>query len=317
MLASTGLVVLGIALLALGAELLVRGASRLALSLGVAPMIVGLTVVAFGTSTPEMAASVVAQVHGEAGIALANVVGSNIANIGLILASCGLVLPLPVQSVTVRRDLPVLVMATLAFAGILVLDGAIGRIEGAGLLAGLVAFTIYQVQAAFAERQVVRAEYAEAVGQKAAASWSRAQCAVAIGGGLVLLVAGGNFLVDGAVAIARRLEVSERVIGLTVVAVGTSLPELATSLVAALRREVDVAVGNVIGSNLFNMLGIGGAVALAAPAAAPEAMISFDLPVLAAATLLAAAFLWTGRTFDRLEAGALLIAYVGYVAILF
>jgi cation:H+ antiporter len=299
-------------LLALGAELLVRGSTRLALSLGVAPMVVGLTVVAFGTSTPELAASVAAQVEGRPGIALANIVGSNIANVGLILAVAGLIAPLPVQAVTIRRDLPILGATTVVFAGVLVL-GKLGRVEGAALLCGLAAFTGYQVRGALAERKtVVKEEFEEAVAVKGK-RWSAPACGAAIVVGLVLLAAGGSILVDGAVLLARRLSVSERVIGLTIVAVGTSLPELAASLVAVVRKEVDVAVGNIVGSNLFNILGIGGAVALVSPASVPESMVRLDTPVLVASTAVACLFLWTGRTFSRIEGALLLLGYGAYV----
>lgn len=308
------LLVGGGALLTFGAELLVRGASRLALSLGVAPMVVGLTVVAYGTSTPELAASVAAQLEGKGGIALANIVGSNIANVGLILALGGLIARLPVQAVTIRRDIPVLAVTTLIFAGMLML-GPVGRVEGLALLGGIAVFIWYQVRSALVERKVVKEEFEEAVEVKGR-RWSPATCAAAIIAGLVLLAGGGSFFVEGAVLLARRLSVSERVIGLTIVAVGTSLPELAASVVAVLRKEVDVAVGNVIGSNLFNILGIGGTVALLSPFEAPPSMVRMEVPTLVVSTGAACVFLWTGRTFTRFEGAALLLGYAAYVAAL-
>lgn len=306
------LVLGGGVLLAIGAELLVRGASRLALSFGIAPLVVGLTVVAFGTSTPELAASIAAQVGGKPEIALANIVGSNIANVGLILALAGLLLPLPVQAITIRREIPILGLTTLVFSGILYRSGAIGRVEGGVLLAGLVALTFYQVKTAFQERPVVKEEFAEAVEPKAR-GWPLWLCGIAIVAGLALLAIGGDVLVKGAILLAQRLGMSERVIGLTIVAVGTSMPELAASIVAVIRKETDVAVGNVIGSNLFNILGIGGSIALVAPVAAPAGILSFDVPVLLGTTLLVSVFLWTKRTFSRAEGAVLLAGYAAYV----
>jgi cation:H+ antiporter len=298
--------------LAIGAELLVRGASRLALTLGVAPIVVGLTVVAFGTSTPELAASIAAQVNGNGGIALSNILGSNIANIGLILALAGLLSPLDIQSVTIRRDVPILLTATLVFVGAMFYFGELTRSFGALLLAGLLAFTLFQIRGAFVEKKSVAEEYQECVDSKGK-QWSTATCIIAIIVGLVLLMGGGSLLVDGAVQIATQLGLSERVIGLTIVAIGTSFPELAASIVAVLKKEPDVAIGNVIGSNLFNILGIGGVATLISPISVPAASLSLDVPVLAGATLLACVFFFTGRRLSRIEGGVLLAGYVTYL----
>ena len=303
---------LGCVGLAIGAELLVRGASRLALSLGVAPIVVGLTVVAFGTSTPELAASIAAQLNGSGGIALSNIIGSNIANIGLILALAGLLAPLDIQANTIRRDLPILLLTTLGFVGALLLVGALTRTVGAFLLLGLLAFTGFQLRSAFTERKVVTEEYAESVEAKGK-KWSTVQCLWAILVGLGLLMGGGSLLVEGAVMIAKLAGLSERVIGLTVVAIGTSLPELAASIVAVIKKEPDVAIGNVIGSNIFNILGIGGTASMIAPLNATAASLSLDVPVLMGATALACLFFVTGRRLSRIEGALLFLGYFVYL----
>ena len=305
----------GVAILTAGAELLVRGSSRLALVLGVSPMVVGLTVVAFGTSTPELAASLAAQAEGQGAIALGNILGSNIANVGLILAIAALIRPLPVESVTLRRDLPFLAAATLAFVAALLHDGVLGRAEGIALAAGLGLFTAYQVRGAVLERRAVKEEYAESTSVKAR-GWPLPLCAVAIAVGLVLLMVGGNLLVAGAVDIARALGVSERVIGLTIVAIGTSCPELAAAIAAVVKKEVDVAVGNVVGSNIFNALGIGGVVGCYAPVALHPSSAALDIPVMLVATAVTCLFLWTRRVLSRLEGAILLAGYVAYLLVL-
>jgi len=306
--------VVGGAVLAVGAELLVRGASRVALRFGVSPLVVGLTVVAFGTSAPEMAASVAAGLEGRPGIALGNIVGSNIANIGLILAIAGLIAPLPVQAVTVRRELPAMLLATAALTALLTVGGGLGALGGVALLLGLARLTLIQVRTALQEREVVKDEFAESVAHKGP-GWSTPTCAAAIVAGLAALVLGGGLLVDGAIALARTLGVTERVIGLTIVAVGTSLPELAATIVAVVRKEPDVAIGNVVGSNLFNILGIGGVVGIITPVEAPPEMRTLDLPALAIFTIAGAYFLWSGRRLTRLEGVALLLGYAAYVVL--
>jgi cation:H+ antiporter len=306
------LLLIGSVGLAIGAELLVRGASRLALTLGVAPIVVGLTVVAFGTSTPELAASIAAQVNGNEGIAISNIIGSNIVNIGIILALAGLLSPLDIQAVTIRRDVPILMATTLVFVGMIFFFGALTRPMGGILLLGLVAFAVFQIKSAFSEKKTVTEEYEGSVEEKGK-QWSTAQCIVSILVGLVLLMGGGSLLVDGAVQIATKLGLSERVIGLTVVAIGTSFPELAASIAAVLKKEPDVAIGNVIGSNLFNILGIGGTATLISPIQVSPASLALDVPVLAGATMLACIFFITGRHFSRLEGAILLTGYTVYL----
>lgn len=299
----------GLALLVVAASVLVRGASALALRLGLTPLVVGLTVVAFGTSAPELVVSVQATLAGAGGIAVGNVVGSNVANVGLVLAAAVLLRPLVADPSLFRRDLPVLVAVT-GLAALLLVDRQLARWEGAVLLAGLVAYLVWSVREA--RRQPVAD--AEAVDAELATqpAW-RDLLFVASGlGGLVL---GAHLFVGAAVALAEVAGVSNAVIGLTVVAIGTSLPELATTVVAALRGESEIAVGNVVGSNLFNLLGILGAAALVRPMASPG-LEALDVGMMVAFTLAVVVMLWTGRRLVRGEGAVLLAGYVGYMAYL-
>jgi cation:H+ antiporter len=298
----------GIALLYGGAEGLVRGSSALALRLGLTPLVVGLTVVAFGTSMPELIVSVDATLAGRGSIALGNVVGSNIGNIALILGISALIAPLAVRARIIRLDLPILLAATLLMV-VLVADGTVGR-GGAGiLLAALLAYTGFTLWNARRESAAVAAEFAAGVprvGRHAAVD------AALLLGGLALLVAGARLLVIGAVAVAEDAGMSEAVIGLTIVAIGTSLPELATSAVAAWRGEGDLAIGNVLGSNIFNILGILGVAGMVRPIAG-EGIGAVDLGVMLALTLLLLPMMWTGRRVSRGEGAVLLLAYGAYL----
>lgn len=297
----------GLALLVVAASVLVRGASALALRLGLTPLIVGLTVVAFGTSAPELVVSVQAALAGAGGIAVGNVVGSNVANVGLVLAVAVLLRPISVGPSLFQRDLPALVAVT-ALAAALLADGQLGRGEGVLLVAGLVAYLVWSVRAARREQAAVGLP----VGEPTGPAW-RDGLWVALGlGGLVL---GADLFVGAAVGLAEIAGVSNAVIGLTVVAVGTSLPEFATTLVAASRGESDIAIGNVVGSNLFNLLGILGAAALVRPLRAPGLEV-LDLAVMVALTAALVVLMWTGRRLVRAEGAVLLAGYVGYVAYL-
>ncbi|MDZ7749670.1 MAG: calcium/sodium antiporter [Halofilum sp. (in: g-proteobacteria)] len=251
----------GLALLYFGGEGLVRGASGLAARLGVSPLAIGLTAVAFGTSAPELVVSLDAALGGANDIAVGNVVGSNIANIALILGLAVLLAPAIVQAKIVRIDAPLVLLVSLLLLAVLA-DARAGRLEGGLLLAGLVAYTAFTFWEARREAPAVQAELAGAAPPARAGAGADALRTLA---GLAMLVAGGHLLVTAAVALATGLGVSQAVIGLTIVAVGTSLPELATSLVAAARGQRDIAVGNVVGSNLFNILGILGVTALVQP----------------------------------------------------
>lgn len=310
------LFVLGLGLLILGAELLVRGASRLAVSLGISPLVVGLTVVAFGTSSPELAVSVQSTWSGQVDIALGNVVGSNIFNVLFILGLSALITPLLVDQQLVRQEVPLMILASLLVWG-LAWDGAIGRFDGAllaGLLAAYIVFVI--VQSRRNPSAAVEAEYDEALAIDPKRGWDRhwaVQVAMVLVG-LALLVQGSNWLVQGAVTFATWLGVSELVIGLTIVAAGTSLPEVATSVLAALRGERDIAVGNVVGSNLFNLLGVLGVASLVSPAGLPVAasMLAFDLPVMVMVAVACLPIFFTGHLIARWEGGLFFAYYVAY-----
>jgi cation:H+ antiporter len=300
----------GVLLLFAGAEGLVRGSASLALRLGMPPLVVGLTVVAFGTSMPELVVSVQAALAGQGGLALGNVVGSNIGNIGLILGISALVAPLAVQARIIRLDLPLLVLVSAALVALL-LDGRLGRVEGAFLFAGAVLYTGFTLHAARREGAAVRKEYAEGIG---ATSGSALLDSGLVLGGLLLLVGGARLLVSGAVSLAEAAGLPDAVIGLTIVAIGTSLPELATSVVAAFRGEGDIAVGNVVGSNLFNVLGILGVTALVHPVSGTIGV--FDLAVMGGAAVVLLPMMWTGRRVSRGEGAVLLAGYVAYIVLL-
>ena len=308
---------IGLVALVAGAELLVRGASRLALSVGVSPLVVGLTVVAFGTSAPEMAVSVQSAQAGQADIALGNVVGSNIFNVLFILGVSALIAPLVVNAQLIRQEVPVMTgVSLLLFA--LAYDGRIGRGDGALLFGLLLVYTAFLVVQSRRETRRTKAEFAEEVVPSDGwdAHWG-VQILMVLGG-LALLVLGAGWLVDAAVAFAKVLGVSELVIGLTVVAAGTSLPEVATSIMATLRGQRDIAVGNVVGSNTFNILGVLGASSLAAsqPLAVAPAILNFDLPVMTAVAVATLPVFFTGRRIARWEGVVFLFYYAAYTAYL-
>ena len=288
------------------ASLLVRGASALALRFGLSPLVVGLTVVAFGTSAPELVVSVQAALAGADGIAVGNVVGSNIANVGLVLGLAVLVRPIVSDASVLRRDLPVLLGATLLGA-VLLSDREVSRTEGALLVLGLVAYIAWSVREARRQRDAAT-DFAAPTGSP----WRDTLYVVL---GLVGLVVGADVFVGGAVGLAEAAGVSNAVIGLTVVALGTSMPELATSLVAAARGESEIAVGNVVGSNLFNVLGILGLSSLVSPLVAPG-LEFVDVAVMAALALVLVPMMWSGRRLVRIEGGVLVASYVGYVGYL-
>lgn len=303
------LVVGGLILLVVGAELLVRGASAVAVAAGVSPLVIGLTVVAFGTSAPELAASILAARAGAADVAVGNVVGSNLFNVLVILGLAALVRPLAVQQRLIRLDVPVLIAASLAVWG-LAANGVLGRLEGVALVVAIVILTAWEVRRSRRESAAVHAEYAAATGAEARRPVVGG--VVMVAAGLVLLVLGARWLVIGATALARLLGVSELVIGLTVVAGGTSLPELATSVVAAARGQRDIAVGNVVGSNLFNLLAVLGAAAALTPdglAVSRTALVA-DLPLMVAVAAVCLPVFLTGRVVSRLEGALLLLAWL-------
>ena len=310
---------LGLVSLVCGAQVLIRGASKLAFSFGISPLVMGLTIVAFGTSAPELAVSVRSAWGGQVDIALGNVVGSNIFNVLFILGASAIIAPLVVASQLIRQEVPLMVGASvLLFA--LALDGGISRLDGALLFGLLVAYTGFLIGQSRRETQSTNDEYAAEFGAPAGAAWDRhwSMQLVLIAGGLGLLVLGAHWLVDAAVSLARALGLSEMVIGLTIVAAGTSLPEVATSVVATLRGERDIAVGNVIGSNTFNILGVLGVSGLVAPAALPvaPAMLSFDVLVMIAVAFACMPVFFTGHSIERWEGALFLVFFAAYLAFL-
>ena len=305
----------GLGALVLGAEILVRGASRLAAAAGISPLVIGLTVVAFGTSTPELAVSVRAALSGQADIALGNVVGSNIFNILFILGLSALITPLVVAQQVVRLDVPIMIGVSVLLL-ILGLDGRLTWPDGVLLVAGIVAYSVFVIREGRKETAEVMAEYEKeyARGSVPGARLILVQVACILAG-LGLLVIGAHWLVDGAVALARVLGISELVIGLSIVAAGTSLPEVATSIIAAIRGERDIAVGNVVGSNIYNILLILGLSAIIAPSGitvAPAAW-AFDIPVMIAVALACLPIFVTGHLIARWEGLLFVGYYVAYV----
>jgi len=304
----------GLVLLVAGAEVLVRGAAKLAAQFGISPLVIGLTVVAFGTSAPETAVSVQASLNGSGDIAIGNVVGSNIANVLLILGTTALVAPLVVSRQLIRLDVPIMIGASLVTFG-LAWDGQLSRIDGAILFSAVVIYTLFLVISSRRENAAgADDEFAKEFGlDEPAKPHAGLINAGLVLGGLVLLVVGSNFLVEGAVALARALGLSELVIGLTVIAIGTSLPELATSIMAAFRGERDIAVGNIVGSNIFNLLCVLGLASLVSPQAigVSSNALAFDFPVMIAVAVACLPIFFAGYCIKRWE-GALFLAY--YVA---
>lgn len=299
---------LGFVLLTAGAEALVRGASGIAGRLGIPPLIIGLTVVAFGTSAPEFAVSLGAAWSGQPDIALGNVIGSNIFNILFVLGLSALITPLVIHTQLVRVDVPLMV-GTSILVLLMSLDGRIGRLEGAALFIGLLLYLGFQVRQGRRERANALAD--EEIPEGTGYWWLDPLLVL---GGLVILVLGSRLLVDAAVAIAQALGVSELIIGLTIVAVGTSLPEVATSVVASLRGQRDIAVGNAVGSCVFNVLGVLGVAALVSPSGIDVAdqALQFDLPVMVVVAVACLPIFVTGLEIARWEGGLFLGYYVAY-----
>jgi cation:H+ antiporter len=307
-------------LLYFGAEWFVGGASALALALRVPQLLVGLTVVAYGTSAPEVIVGVQAAAAGHGDVALGNVIGSNIANVGLILGCAALIRPARVDGTLRRRELPVLVMST-ALVPLLLVDGVVRRWEAGTLLLVALGYTVWMIRAARGASEVSTAKVdavvtnaaADAAGAPRPGGTLRAAATAAVG--LAVLLVGGNIFVDGAVSVARTLGMSDRLVGLTIVAVGTSLPELVTSVIAARRGLSDIAVGNVIGSNIFNVFLCLGAAGLAGSVGGSLQSLRFDLLALVLMTGLVAVFIRTERTISRVEGGLALALYCGFTVL--
>lgn len=308
MITSTIFIALALVLLFIGAEGLVRGSSSLALRAGLSPLLVGLTIVAFGTSSPELVVSIKAALSQQGDISVGNVVGSNSLNIGIILGLTALLCPIPVHRQVIKVDAPI----ALGAAGLLLFflhDKSLSRIEGLILFTGIVAYTAMNILLARREGKMASADEKLNEGLPTGVSkhWLIDIAFIVIG--LAILVAGSRLLVDNAIFIAKAFGVSEAVIGLTIVAAGTSMPELATSVVAALRKQPDIAIGNVVGSNVFNILGILGVSALISPIHAPGiSMLDYTMMIVFSALLIP--LLYTGRLLHRIE-GALLLALYG------
>jgi len=298
----------GLVILALGAHWLVRGASRLATHFGVSPLLVGLTVVAYGTSSPEIVASVIAALGGHPEMTVGNVLGSNVANIGLVLGCIAIVAPMNVAASVLKRELPLLLGVTvLFFACALRLE--LGRGVGLAFIALLVFFNYLSIRWARGEAPPSR--------PATPSTHSLASSSAFTVFGLILLMGGAQLLVTGAVSLARSIGLSEFIIGATLVAVGTSTPELATSFVAGLRGEADLVVGAIIGSNLFNILGAIGVSATLRTLPIDEKLLYFELPALVGFTLLMAIFLYTGRRIVKWEGMVLLGCYAVFMGLLF
>ena len=315
-----GMFLAGLVALVAGAELLVRGASKLALSFGISPLVVGLTIVAFGTSAPEVAVSVGAVLGGRTDIAIGNVVGSNIFNVLFILGLSAVITPLVVNIQLIRQEVPIMVGASLLLLA-LTLDGGLSMLESALLFGLLLAYTVFLVRQSRAETQAAQDEFAAEAKPAAPGAWdSRLPVQLAlIASGLGLLVLGSQWLVDAAVVFAKALGVSDLVIGLTIVAAGTSMPEVATSITAAIKGERDIAVGNVVGSNTFNILGCLGVSGLFTGSGGlvmSPALLNFDIWVMIAVALACLPVFLTGREIARWEGAVFLGYYAAYVAYL-
>jgi len=303
-------IILGLVGLYFGGDWLVEGASKLARSFGLSTLVVGLTVVAFGTSSPELLVSLSAALNGNSDISIGNVVGSNIANVGLILGATGLVFPIAVHVGLLRREIPMLFIITIGSA-VLIADGLVSSIDGAVMVMGLIVFNILMIYLASKDR--IEGSFAE---EEAAYEGEdepikpseRGKEVIRLLLGLGVLLIGAQLMVQGSVEIARDVGVSELVIGITLVAVGTSLPELATSIIAAMNQQSDIAIGNVVGSNIYNLLGILGLTAVIRPINVDERVIQFDGLVMIGFTLLLLPFVWN-RQISRNESLLLLAAY--------
>ncbi len=309
-------VIAGFVLLLGGAEVMVRGAVALAQRLGISTLVIGMTVVAFGTSAPELVVSLNAGLSGAPGLAIGNVVGSNIANILLILGISGLIAPIACQAGSLVRDGLVLLGGSLLFAG-LALSGRIGLTGGIVLLIAFFGFIAYSAGQEIASKRSARDAEIEEEVEDLAVPHNLLLSLVLLVVGFAGLLLGSEWLVDGGISIARNFGVSEAVIGLTIIAFGTSLPELAASAVATYRGHTDVALGNVVGSNLFNLLGVVGTVAVVTPLDIPGRVLDLDLWIMLAATLLLLPFMLSAKKYlGRIESGIFFLLYLAYIAAL-
>ncbi|MBI4675735.1 MAG: calcium/sodium antiporter [Chloroflexi bacterium] len=312
------LFVLGLALLVVGADLLIRGASRLALALGISPLVVGLTVVAYSTSAPELAVSVSSATAGQPDLAIGNVIGSNIFNVLFILGIASLLVPLVVARQLIRLDVPVMLAASIGLY-VLGVDGNISRGDGIMLCASMLMYTGWMLYSSRRESRAMQTDAAAAGELKRATAREYIRNLALLGIGVGALVLGAQWLVESATGFARAFGVSDLVIGLTIVAVGTSLPEVAASVVASLRRERDIAVGNAIGSNISNILLVLALTAVVAPNGlpVPASALQFDLPVMIGAALACVPIFFTGKLIARWEGALFLMLYVLFTIYVF
>ena len=314
------LFVAGFVLLVSGAELLVRGASRLAIAVGISPLVIGLTVVAYGTSAPELAVSLQSSFEGQADIAIGNIVGSNIANVLLILGISALITPLVVARQLIQLDIPLMIGLSILVL-LMGLDGRINRVDGVLLFTGAIAYTTFVIRQSRKESKAVQKEYEQQYGNSRVGIGPK-HLTTNIGLiiiGLALLVLGAGWLVEGATITAQLFGMSELIIGLTIVAIGTSLPEVATSIMASIRGERDIAVGNIVGSNIFNIvtvLGLSGMVT-SAGVNVSTAALRFDIPVMIAVAVACLPIFFTGSLIARWEGVLFLGYYVAYTFYLF
>lgn len=307
-------VLLGLGFLVLGGEFLVRSASNIALALGVSPLVIGLTVVAYGTSAPELGVSLFASLQGNPEIALSNVIGSNIFNIGFILGLCAMVAPLTVNMQLLKLDVPILVLIT-GLVYLFALDGQLSPIEGVALFAGAVIYTTWLVWASKKESKSVNEEFSDGLPSKPRPKILK-DIFLALGA-LAVLVGGSRFLVSGATDLAKLLGVSDALIGLTIVAAGTSMPEVATSVMATVRGQKDIAIGNIIGSNIFNILLILGlSSGITSGLNVSQNILDFDMICMLALTALCYPLLVTAKKLVRWEGAVLFSAYIAYTVYL-
>ncbi|MFN0116668.1 MAG: calcium/sodium antiporter [Elusimicrobiota bacterium] len=315
MLSSVGLLIGGLILLVVGAELLVKGSSRFALKLGVPSTVIGLTIVAYGTSAPEMVVSAQAALNGQSDLSLGNVVGSNIFNILFILGVSAVITPLVVGRQIIWQEVPIMIgvaVLPLLFG----FDGVISLLDGVILLILLVGYTWLQVRLAMKENKTKKEDLP--INSIVPNTWNIPVCLIAIGGGLLTLVWGSRWFLEGAVYVARSFGMSELVIGLTIVAAGTSLPEVATSVLASFRGEKDIAVGNVVGSNIFNVLGVLGVASVIGPSgiSVSPAIMRFDIPIMIAVSISCLPIFMSGHKIARWEGFFFLFYFIAYTLFL-
>ncbi|MGW0161168.1 calcium/sodium antiporter [Mycobacterium sp. NPDC003323] len=309
-----GWFVLGLAALVLGAEVMVRGGAEVAARLGISPIVIGLTVVSIGTSLPELAVGVVAAQEGSGALAVGNITGTNVVNLLLILGLSALIVPLAMATRTLRFELPVMAGAAVLML-VLTLDGTLSRTDGVILVACAVVYTVAVIRMTRRESRAVVGEYAQAYEPEPAGPRPTPLYVALMLGGIAVVVIGADWLVDGAVGMARGFGVSDALIGLTVVAIGTSAPELVTTVVSTLRGDRDIAIGNLLGSSIYNVLLILGVTSVVAAGGltVPAGLVRIDIPVMVAVALACVPIFLTGRRVSRIEGGAMVAVYVGYL----